>query len=298
VPPSDEPKNWKADLPGEARYRWAVAASLLVGALLSLSPAAHWFLMLFTIPPPVRVEQLMEKVGDALFIGGVFAFLLDTVQKERLLTEIIQDVSGHIIGRLLPPALRQYVEDILRIPFIRNRWNIDYQIQLLADGFIQLSIDTDYTIKNLSSGTQKYHFVFEIERQSPSNAHPNEITFVDLGAGSLSLQELAYNISAHSNADYLVFEDDIEIGSEQEHKFAAKATQYFHPGPSFTPFISHHLVTHADVTVTFQPPFKVNLDLTSPFATAPQSQNLSSGKRWELTKPMIPGQGFFVRWNI
>src|SRR5258708_155369 len=57
--------------------------------------------------------EVLPKVADALLIAPVLALVVDHAAKHNLLSEFARDVSSHIIGRNLPPSLREHIHSYL-----------------------------------------------------------------------------------------------------------------------------------------------------------------------------------------
>src|SRR5215469_4709671 len=58
-------------------------------------------------PKLTLLPDTLLRVGDALIIAVVLAFLVDLNAKKELLREFLLETSAHIIGRQLPEQIRE-----------------------------------------------------------------------------------------------------------------------------------------------------------------------------------------------
>ena len=133
------------------KYWIGLLASLIVGLLLKLLP--HWG---GQQPWSTEWKQFASEAGGALIIAFLLAVLVDAAVKGGLLTEFAKDVSGHIIGNLLPPKLRKHLMDYLEMSLVRDNWNITYTLKPYRDRYVQVLIFSEYEMENHSSDEQAF----------------------------------------------------------------------------------------------------------------------------------------------
>ncbi len=75
-----------------AAYPWEGSASLMS------NPNLRTFLM-----------HVLPKIGEAFMIAPLLAIAVELAAAQELLKTFAYDVSHHIIGRLLPPELREHM---------------------------------------------------------------------------------------------------------------------------------------------------------------------------------------------
>jgi hypothetical protein len=293
-------------LKGKTKYWWGLIGALVIGGLLALSPAPHWVVMLFCLSPPRQLEDLLQKSGDALFIAGLLAILVDTALKEKLLSEFAHDVSIHIIGEWLPLGLRDHLRHYLEIKFVRTQWTITFVIEPHPNtNYVLLRISSAYSVENCARKELPYPFRVKVE-QSWYSQFENSIESLDYGDGLIEKSEFMlhrdhYNHDDHGN---VVYARDIRIPprahGDKPRDFRANMIQHYWEH-SFCIFYATSLVV--TTTVIVKSPagqFEVDLDLTFD-GNVPKPRRgdaLGSEERtWVLEEPILPGQGFFVRWK-
>jgi|SRR5437773_5205381 len=83
----------------------------------------------------------------------------------------------------------------------------------------------------------------------------------------------------------------------QRFRFRTESVQYFFEC-AFSPFISMWPVQKTTVTVKYpKDTYGVLLDPTFKPRQAPVQNDLEDGTQWDINEPILPGQGFFVRWS-
>jgi len=141
------------------KYWLGLLGSLIVGLSLKLLP--HWkrFQSLGT-----EWTQFTSEAGSALIIAFFLAILVDAALKEELLTEFAKDVSGHIIGNLLPLKLRKHLIEYLEMSLVRDSWNVTYTLEPYRDRYVRATVLSDFEMENRLSDAQTYQFVIAVEK--------------------------------------------------------------------------------------------------------------------------------------
>lgn len=293
----------------KTKYWVGLIGAMVVGGLLALTPAPHWVVVLFFLPPPSPLEELLRKLGDALFIGGVLALLVDKALKEKLLTEFAHDISHHIIGKLLPAEVRDHLLVYLQTSFVRTEWRITCEIRPQAGTeYVQLNTKIEYRVENRASNEQDYPFRVKVEKSwYPGPA--NSIERLSYGDGLKENSELVldtdyYHDDGHGNIEYT---RPIKIAPAAPgvapKEFRADFIQHYWKN-AFSPYYALALVKTTTVIVKSPPDqFDIGLDLTfdknpsSPDSKVLRNLDGLTERTWVIKKPMLPGQGFFLRWT-
>src|SRR5258708_28293512 len=95
-------------------------------------------------------RRFASDAGGAFIIAFLLAILVDSALKEELLTEFAKDVSGHIIGHLLPTKLRKPLLDYLEMSLVRNRWNLTYTLMPCGTQYVEVTVLNEYEMENRS----------------------------------------------------------------------------------------------------------------------------------------------------
>jgi hypothetical protein len=247
--------------------------------------------------PHEEWKDLAKDVSNACIIAVLLALLVDAALKEELLTKFAKDISGHIIGNLLPLKLRKHLMDYLEMSLVRERWNITYILEPCAPQHVKVTIMSDYEMENRSGDDQRFQFVMKVEKSWFPNCGQNLITSVRVNDDPETRNPPC--VEKDGNWVYEQFVDipPYEKENPQHFRFRTQSQQYFFES-AFSPFISMWPVP--DATVTVKDPstsFEVVLDPTFKPRKAPCRTELGDGVEWKINEPILPGQGFFVRWS-
>jgi hypothetical protein len=125
-------------------------------------------------------------IGEALAIAAVIAYLVDEAAKRRLLTEFAQDVSQHIIGRLLPSGLRERMLQYLTVDFVRSNWTVIYELKVrhqqtnagTFEKHVELMTESSYSMENRSPLDKTYIVAYEVMKKWFENLRAPEIKSV------------------------------------------------------------------------------------------------------------------------
>ena len=153
-----------------------VLLTLLIGALLmcaplllaSLShflptcgviigPKANWALETFF--------DLLGKVGDACFIAGLLAIVVEAGFRTHWIQEVVRAASPKLIGRHLPEALHRALLRYFEINFVRPIWEIEYDITPI-DGlpdFVKVATRIKGIVHNYGPYTEDFPFFAGID---------------------------------------------------------------------------------------------------------------------------------------
>jgi len=276
----------------ERRYRFLLLAAFLAGVGLT---SVH------------AIPEIFRKIGEALIIAPVLALLVDEAAKTKLLREFSLEVSTHIIGRMLPVPLREHLTRYLQMFLVRTRWDITYDIEKWdgQPGYIRLKTISEYDMENHSEDPTDYDFKYSVEESLYPHVGCTQITFVRLGEETYEGAVLAKVIKIENNYQTFLSKKQLQPHSRPSkptYSFTARSEECFRDS-AFSPFFANYPVMNTALSVWYpDEALRVSLELTfDDVKTATQSVPISSGDRkgikWIIKRPMLPGQGFVVRWD-
>lgn len=298
---------------------WLLWSALLALGLLLLSVPEweHWASSHgYTIPEPVR--NLARGLGEAVIIADMIALIVDQAAKRRLLKEFAANVSAHIIGRQLPPELRKHIEPFLETDFIRTSWDITYTLMEWPGhpDYEKLLTHSVQEIENRSSTTKKYTCGYELETSLFPDIGEAKITRAVCTRLRDSVVEHQYP-NGHDKSFAPVTDaktGHVTIGKEVEipahdgrteqsshggpqYRFSVESEECFRDG-SIVPFFTRFAVLKTTLTVHY--PVE-SMDVFVDFSLGDieddaRCEQLATGREWRLNRPMLPGQGFSIRF--
>jgi hypothetical protein len=288
------------------RFRLSLALLLLVGLGLSLTPWQTW-------TPPIWAD-ILEEMGKAFVIAFVLAIVVEGAQELKLLNEFAEHISLHIMGRKLPPQLRNHVEQYLGATFVRPNLSVRYQLEAW-DGKpdrVKLTKEVRYSLENCMEDDRNYDWQYRvddswfsdvkatIDRMGMSNPDTKN-RFQDYRG-----QELAKKIKPEPGGERFLESVLIRGTASYETKlaplyeFMAESTECFPSGYS-EHLTATHPVLHTELTVEYDKTefaVSVYLPLARPDAFQdPNGTDTIHGKFWVITQPILPGQSFFTTWR-
>ena len=292
----------------QTKFRVIWTAIFVLGLMLAVAPWESWpTIPMATLRPWLAgiLTRLLPKLGEAMVVAVVLALVVDQAAKRRLLEEFAREVSTHIIGRRLPRALRKYIEDYLEGDLIRTSWSITYTItewpgQPEYEKLVTASI---YEMENRSEEPKNYECYYEVEKSFFPHIGETKI----LHATATSLVTPAESFDCSSQSDFV---DSVETGMI---KFTRTVTLPVHGGPAYrftleseecfqdgsiVPFFAAYPVLETTLTV-YYPVDRINVFVDLSFGDAAKDATkvaLSNGAQCIFNRPMLPGQGFSIRF--
>lgn len=292
----------------EFRYRLLLLGAFVVGLYLAVSdwhcPEAYASLVF----PCKLLPEIPRKIGDALILAPLLALIVDEAAKRRLIEEFSLDVSSHIIGRLLPPELRKHLHGYLQMFIVRTRWDIIYTIEKWdgQPGYIKLETITEYDMDNRSEDPQDHEFIYSVEDSLYPCIGATQIIRVRLVEDTYDNEALKAIIKEENG--YKTFSSKKRLQPHSAPKnpsyfFRAESVECFRDS-GFSPFTAIPPVLRATLSVWYpKKDFRLSLELTyDRDKSATKKEEISDGERqgtkWIMKGPILPGQGFIVRWDI
>lgn len=255
-------------------------------------------------------------IGEALAIAAVIAYLVDEAAKRKLLKEFAEDVSEHIIGRLLPSGLRERMFEYLTVDFVRSSWTVVYELkvryqQTSAGTFekhVELMTESSYSMENRSPLDKTYTVAYEVMKKWFENLSAPEIKSVKINGNTVNgcyLKDSDTGVFAKLNPDDapdLVVEIPGHTGNQKPHKAEVQLKLAEYLGATFyTSFDALHPVVGPTVVAAKYPADELEVSLSLSFADDAEAKRVSplpeENDRWRIERPILPGQGFVLRWR-
>lgn len=255
-------------------------------------------------------------IGEALAIAAVIAYLVDEAAKRRLLTEFAKDVSQHIIGRLLPSGLRERMLQYLTVDFVRSNWTVIYELkvrhqQTNAGAFerhVELMTESSYSMENRSPLDKTYIVAYEVMKKWFENLRAPEIKSVLVNGNPVNgcrLKDGGTGVFVRLNpedAPDLVVPMRGHGEKETPHKVDVRLKLAEYLGATFyTSFDALHPVVGPTVVAAKYNADELEVSLSLSFADDAEAKRISpqpgENDRWQIERPILPGQGFVLRWR-
>jgi hypothetical protein len=301
-------------MPTGWRYTLVLVFAALVGVLLIALP----LMMPDQFPRGGFWEEFVPRIGEAIVIATFIAKFVDDPTKRKLLKEFASDISSHMIGRWLPSTLREHIHEYLGVSFIRYNWQIEYRLEVLTGdkaGNVRLDTTSEYDIQNRSPFERKYPLGYDVEESWFPEIGETEITFVKVhdqstGRDLLQLQSGNKGLKTKIEEGYVRLDlpESMQIEmpgfdqrSEHRFKFELKSTEYF-SNSFYTPFDALQPVLPDTIITVYYNKSELKVGLYLTFADFSKATKIPADEsdtytKWTITKPILPGQGFIVRWN-
>ena len=286
---------------------WLVALSVLILGL-SLS-AWNWEkhpLHITQFPLlAALLTRILPKLGEALMIASILALVIDGISKRKLLDEFLRDISIHILGRLLPRELREHMLDYLSIDFVRSDWTVTYTITSVPGrpDYVQMETYMGYDVENRSALEQEYSCKYDVEESWFPDVGESRITWAK-AAGFFEHVEGDPDFKVPSDTGFKRFSKTICLPPFDErrpvrYKFEAKSIEFF---KNFfqAPFLCSCPVMNFTLTI-YYPKDLLDLNVYFSYSGIEEGMKRDTSKpnrdTWIINKPLLPGQGFFTRWE-
>ena len=290
-----------------ARRKWRLQILVLlgVGIYLIMWPWGTWPIVKGLALFPTILQLGLPKVGDALVIAGVIAALVDRAVKRDLLSEFAADISHHIVGHMLPPALREHVRRYLRVEVVRKSWIIDYEIEPQNDpvGFVKVTTRSTYEMENCSAGPAKYKHEFSVEQVALGGAMPAIISFAVISPNKNECFQFRPEDSGVCPATvdgWLVLSREVTMprAPHPAYTFVAESIE-FCPQTYTDHFVASYPTLKTTITVYYpKDKMTVHLSLSCDDAGYPIERiEVGRGTQWLIETPLLQGQSIITRWE-
>jgi hypothetical protein len=261
---------------------------------------------------PQAWAELLKGVGEAILVAIVLEFLVDKRVKEHFGEDIVREVAPRILARLLPPTVFQYIEEkLLRAELFRKVWHIEYELTVLSkdSDYVELKTVSEYEMENRAATPVVYKAVYEVEQALVSGFGDTEITKVRVY--TMPHRDVVFESPNSSkkkednpyiDGNYVVFRRPFEIPVRTDNLpavgFMFKSTEHFRIG-SIVPFFATYPVETASFKVVYpKNELKVIVDFPANDVSQLTPTSTSHDRDvYEFPKPILPGQGFTVRFS-
>jgi hypothetical protein len=303
--PSTSKANFKSWL-----GRHFTLVTVLAGLIFALSPT---IVEHFWHTPPNLIQAfltLVERSGDALLIAAALWAILERSKHDEFLQDLGKKLLVNVFGSNLPEKLRKHIQAYFNFPFVRTTWDIEYRIDLQTEtaDHLRLFTSSQYVMHNHSSESQEYEFIYEVEKSQCN--HSAEITKMVAGNETFTGARLAGMVE--STEGYLRFKrlatsQQFEafwepVPSGDNKSFTAMSVECFR-NVLVSPFWAAYPVLDATFSIYYdRTKFHVYFEITGDDVRPPEDikdeTGNAIGQRWKTAKPILPGQGFFVRASM
>jgi hypothetical protein len=253
-------------------------------------------------------SKLLEEIGKAITIAPILAFLIEIKATKEMLSSFVKDVSHHIIGHRLPPALREHMLKILTLSFVRKRWEVTHTLDVSScrPGFVRLTSRSVSEIENVSLAPELFTCPFEfgtkrecdralpILRRAKATVGDDvmfEETFVS------GRKSLGNSVARTPDGGHQRFERKVPVASGATVKEEFELIECY-PDDYGAPYFSLWPVLEVVVKVLY-PKDKFNVELYVSYIEHERAikSDLTDGTEWTINVPMLPGQSFSVEWQ-
>lgn len=288
----------------KSKFRILLFATFGVGLFLATSPWETWVPRQTHQVLSSLLTHVLPRIGDALMIAPLLAVAVEVAAAQELLKKFALDVSHHIVGRLLPPELREHILGYLTTNFVRRRWFIEYRIEEWPKhpGFIQLRSLTEYELENRSGCTKEYPFMYQLEESYSPEVGVARICHACASLDGRPLvehrEEELKKLLKHTTP-LINFCELVPIPPQPHglYRFTAESVECL-PDAFESAFVASIPVLETTVRILY-PKDRMTVKLILSFAedNVLLKTELVDGDQWAINSPMLPGQCFLTRWN-
>jgi hypothetical protein len=162
--------------------------------------------------------MVLEKLGEALIIAVILALFVDEAVKHTLMQEVARDVIDFWIGFTQPPAVKEQIQYILRLPFIRLDFTTRYVMKYVSTGephpLIRVESFTSYKVVNLTNSPKVFTFRSSIEKSAAWSGKRNHLKKMEAAAVGFALEGKLLDDKTLETECYLVAEIPITVPEE------------------------------------------------------------------------------------
>jgi hypothetical protein len=289
---------------------------LLLGGFLAAFPWDQF--PLSTQHPKISdfFVHLFAAIGEAMAIAAVIAGVVDEAAKRKLLKEFAENISDHIVGRLLPEKLREQIHEYLSVDFVRHGWVLTFDLKLwnrevengpagkMTKRFVQLITTSEFAMENRSPFERPYCVAYEVMQHWFKDLQSPEIRGVSINGDPrvpLTKCEDGFIKLDHESSPGLTVPMPGHSRSRDAHKLDIKLVSAEYLADNFyTSFDALHPVLETTVRVRY-PVDRLEVVLYLSFADNSEAEVVTPDpgihKQWKIKRPILPGQGFLLRWR-
>jgi hypothetical protein len=304
----------RAETAGRLKFWGALLVVVLIGlALESLPESAKllpkWPLLVRLVSQSWLVD-LSNKLGDAAIIAAILALVVDGYVKQKLVSEVAREAVDFAVGYALPPQVKEHIQHILRMPFVRQNVVFTYQFAATASGphgdeYLQVECTTSYDVVNLTDHDIKFTV-----RTAVQKAH-----YPGLGQNRLCLLQVAGTQRSEAELKVLAEKQDKDRGTTDV-LYTSVAAEVLVPHgerngvPVVTKRISYHR-RDDDIFLDILPPPSLGLTLKvkglrgyvvaasfgASQSSAPTYDSGADERTWDVKDVVLPGSHLYLAWH-
>ncbi|MGH8602523.1 MAG: hypothetical protein ACREXR_07030 [Gammaproteobacteria bacterium] len=249
--------------------------------------------------------KLVGGFGEAFIIAGVLAVAFDRALKRELVKEVVDDVSPHILGWLLPKELREYLARYMQASLVRSGWKIKYTITDWSKEHpecARLVTEAEYRMHNRSSSPIRYPCFYSVENPLQTFG-TTKIEYVRGFNGIDPSQQFSFpgdaGLEVTDENDSQTFRHVVQLPVHSPDRYAyecsMKSVECLVYG-AIVPFFTKSLVLDTTLTVVCPPEISVFVDFPSSDKEI-EPQKFPEKTVWKFAEPLLPGQGFTIRFQ-
>ena len=255
-------------------------------------------------PHWIRVLAVLEKVGDALIIASILGIFVDLRAKTEVIREVVRDVSSHIIGRHLPPPVREEINHYLLAEFVRPMWELTYTLTDSAStkAVVQLEIRSQFDIDNMMSSARPYTYTCEVTDSQLDGSLGSRMISGGISGDKGGFEVTRAEIDAIPDVcGVKIFTRTIDIPPKsvgmRPYRSTMETSQYLPENYAF-PMICAGIASNVKVDFYYpKDKFELDLDLSSSSDNRVWRTEMAHGSSWMIHKPVLPGQCVITRWK-
>ena len=294
---------------------WGVLIGLvLLGIALDSLPESAKLLpkwpMLERLTSQPWLMELLNKLGDAAIIAAILAVAVDGYVKQKLVSEVAREAVDFAVGYALPQQVKQHIQHILRMPFVRQNVAFTYEFAATAPGadaeeYLEVTCTTSYDIVNLTDRDMKFNV-----RTAVQKAH-----YPGLGENRLCLLQVAGVPSSEAKLKELAKKQDQgRTTSDVLYTSVTEEVVIPHGTPKGVPVVTKRVSYHRrddDIFLDILPPASLGLTLkvkglrgyevgasfgASESSTAKYEPD-NDEWTWNVKDVVLPGSHLYLAWH-
>lgn len=250
-------------------------------------------------------KELPEKVGMSLLIAIFLAVSVDYRLKEKLSSEIVRDLSPHLMAADLPRELRAEFREICALKIYRGLvyHEVDISCDSKKSGCCGINWRCRFDVTNTEEAPQK--FGFNVDLRIPGLGPGLEGAILEVGATNIvnehgapmALFERQTIDEQTRTSEFSVFWGrDVFIPARGVSQFWFHTFNYF-PENSETTVYCRHATLRQTVKATY--PADMNVLVSFGHRAEPSVTATSDGRPmlWELQRASLPMNAVSVEWR-
>jgi hypothetical protein len=248
-------------------------------------------LIVLAVTNPFHLQPLWTELergfGEALFIAGFIAAIVDKYVKARMLREISNDVAHYLIGYQLPVEMQGKIKELMECRLIRRNWHANYIAnRSIEPGMLEIEVTISWDVVNISDTEAPYEQYLALEEHDRPQIFFLECDSTD----SRSKYRVEGSKAKVKDGVLEIFGKKIKIrpnSSAGGIKYRCSARYQIVLPDQYSDMFSFAAPT---VNLTLHARFPDELDFIAPPA------DVQTTGQWEFNRLFMPGEHVRVRW--